>query len=155
MAEVKVGDQVWYVAHVCHALDFDRNGARVFHFVHAKDSVDKSRKAGDHAEVDNAGVLGKFGQRDADGHIQAGDSHFIKPHRPRAYWPATVRAVNADGTCDLDVQHPNSFQIMHYPDRDPHPRPDQLPANYVPPEERPGVPHDPAKGLHSFHLEGE
>ena len=87
-------------------------------------------------------------------HVTSNRSVIVGP--PRACWPATVVAVNPDGTVDLDISHPFGHTI-HTPSRDPWPGPSgSEPANYVPPGKRAGVPHDAgAKKARTYHFEGE
>lgn len=139
MPEIKVGDKVWYVPCVqTHWLDRDARGDPVFHFVHAGDGppvvrFQKRAAEGDpvprghfavcHPESEHAAKadqlpLGRVERRDADGTLHTSKGHKLKPSRHVRAWEATVVRVNADGSCDLDIQHPNGYETHHKPDRE-------------------------------------
>lgn len=165
---VQVGDKVLYSPDHCHAFDrpkadskYDVHGGLAFTFVHAEDTRGNAasgthpgypaRKKGEPVDMlascsthDASGALTlQLPVKDKSGKLVTAQGHAIAPGRPVEYWPATVIAVNADGSADLEVEHPNGYVTLHYPGRAAHP-------------DAPGIKYDPVnKGPHTFHLPGD
>lgn len=139
MAEIKVGDRVWYVAHAGHWNDSAGKEA-VFEFVHHKDGPPLPRGQ-QHLQV-KAGEALPAGERawgtGTDAHdklplgrveeveqrpsgmpvLHLSKGHTIRATRPLRPWEAKVIRVNADGTVDLDVLHPCGHEVHRKPDRE-------------------------------------
>jgi hypothetical protein len=135
------GDKVLYVPCVeTHWHDRDHRGDLVFEFVHHEDGppahatrAHQRSKKGEairagafaiihpdspHAELAHGLPLGRIETRDKDGVLTTSKGHKIRPHRHTKAWDAVVVRVNADGTVDLDIIHPNGYEIHHKPDRE-------------------------------------
>jgi hypothetical protein len=142
-SDLKPGDRVLYVPHLDYHLDMvatPQGLGLAFHHHYADSHPNPAQpQKGDVVDVSRVGAL-----RKVDGKLttQSGQGRVIVPGRPVKYWNATVVRVNADGSADLEIRHPIGCVTLIVPDRGNHP-------------EAPGVPHDPAKGLHTFHIEGE
>jgi hypothetical protein len=140
MADVKPGDRVLYVPDLCHWHNTDRHGELVFQFCHEKGS--RGGKPGQPIAPQDVKKLGRVESRNEAGHLVTSAGHVVRPDKPLFYWEARVERVHADGSADLTVFHPNGAVTYAYPDRQAHPQ-------------APGVRRDPAKALHTFHVEGE
>jgi hypothetical protein len=154
MSELKVGDNVLYSP--CQATywhDTDAAGDHVFEFVHAS-----GPKEGQPAAKFGIGPgaadmpMGAAEMVDHLGVIHTSKGHRLKLSRPRRFWAAevvedvTLTAVDhPEGILHkrvtrlaLQVCHPNGF------------------LTYTLPLDGAGaVRHDPAKGSHTWHREGE
>jgi hypothetical protein len=153
MADVKVGDRVWFVPGMEHAFTRDAAGKHQFAFRHAEDAPARlgyhGHRKGDLVNLDTAGKLQSVGKA-----LRTGQGHTIEPHAPICFWPAWVVEVLPDGSVCLDVIHPHGYKDVadvtvrekkyyrtdHIPDRSIHPN-------------AAGVPYDARKQKpHSFHL---
>jgi hypothetical protein len=163
--ELKVGDQVLYVASADHWHELDRSGGDlVFSFVYAKDGPfappgATQIRAGDPALGMHRLMSGCKVQ--PDGTIKLQNDLVVRPVAPKRPWPAVVseevirtpRRVPAlvggeelvvtihdeERRLVLDVKHPDGVVTMHLPLWGPY-----------------AVPHDPAgQLLHSWHRNGE
>ena len=151
MSDLKAGDRVLYSPDLCHATSCrvlpGGSAETLFHFRHKKAGArggpngPTHHRKGDRASL-HPNAKGVVLLRNDAGVLETHDGHEIEPDVPRSYWPAVVARVNADGTADLDIEHPQGGITLHCPDRDHHPG-------------APGVPHDPKKAPHTFHLAGE
>lgn len=91
---VSIGDKVWYVPDVAHALDVLADGTRAWDF-----ESTNGRDAGRALADDLVANLLQRGQR------QAGRAAQLRPLAPRCVWPARVLAVAEGGTAaDLEVE---------------------------------------------------
>jgi len=164
MAELKVGDKVLYSPDLIHAAGSfrayyaDGEHKHLFHYVHVAepDGAPGAPKSAQVGRPANLGEVGQFKSFDAKtGILRTHGGHVIKVAGPVMHWPAEVVRVNADGTCDLEIKHPNGFAVFRCPDRTPYQGPLPPPANHLLPEDRPGVRYDKKKAPHTFHLEGD
>ena len=64
------------------------------------------------------------------GVLKTGGGHPIRVGRHRTPWPATVTAINPDGTIALHLDHPCGWRDLTYP----------------------AIPYSAAHALHSWHL---
>lgn len=136
--EVKVGDTVQYVAHVCHAMDKGIDNQHVFHWRHVKNGPSRngefSAVAGEIVNMQRIGSTDHSdgGKRDLEtGHVSTAGGFTIAPVAPRKRWLATVLNVAPDGKLDLDIQHPHGHRLLY-----------------------PAVPFSATGNLHSWSLEG-
>lgn len=169
MSEIKVGDEVLYSPDHCHATlklsqvqhrfgkgtdDDPFDHGYLFHYRHLEHGA---RNLGDgkpvhHKKGDPVQLHAQEGLRleKVNGVLHTHDGHPVTPSHPKQYWAAKVLRVNDDGTCDLEIRQPGAsvvgdmvVTVMHQcPDRENHP-------------DAPGIPHDPKKAPHTFHLPGE
>lgn len=137
MPEIEVGAAVLYIPSLIHQLDMDCKGDLLFEFHHT--NAVGGVRAGDVADPKQCG---KIQAKNKDGHYEMTSGHVLKAGKAKRPWPARVVRVNADGTCDLDIDHPFGGFTLHYPDRDAHP-------------DAAGIRHDPKKSPHTFHCDGE
>ena len=169
--QIQPGDRVWYVPHLDHWSDGD-----AFSFVHAdlapplplarQQAGERRAQAGDPYEGSfkkrstRADPPGDVEKVDADGVIHLASGVRLRPHRPRAFWPAVVReevtrtpreavavvegkeqtvhVFDETRRLVLDVRHSDGHTTLHLPLEGPA-----------------AVPHDSAKRLHTWHREGE
>ena len=137
MPTVSVGDRVLYVPHEVHHLDFASTGA-LFHYRYT-DGAMKHQRGLRAVETD----IFPGATRSATGLLFGANQQPIAVDGPKLFWPAVVIAVNADGTPDLQIAHPDGTRYLTYPDREGHP-------------DAPGIRYDATKKTpHSFHLPGD
>lgn len=104
---IKVGDKVRYVPHICHAHNCDANGNYPWVFgwqEHPKKEIEELKGA----RVRQ--VMGMI-RRMANPSVGRRKLTLI---RPAQTWNAVVRAVNEDGTVNLDIQSNQGGVILHY-----------------------------------------
>ena len=53
--------------------------------------------------------------RDEGGRIHDYRGRTLKPGKSLRFWKAIVKAVHADGSADLEIQHPRSYRTLFYP----------------------------------------
>ncbi len=117
-SEVQVGDKVLYVPHVCHALNqnpLTKDYPWVFGDRAGRPRLPAYKRQDDGSDPDKPYELeGKELQRfltEVKGSDRRDRIVFI---RPKELWPATVRAVNPDGTVNLDVTSNVGGFTLHY-----------------------------------------
>ncbi len=88
-----VGDRVWYVPDVAHALDVLADGTRAWDF-ESTNERDAGRPLLD-------SIVANLLQRGARPQNKAAR---LRPLAPRCVWPATILAVAEDGTASLAVE---------------------------------------------------
>lgn len=111
---VEAGQYVYYVPHLCYALDCDNKNELLFVFAFERSYKGKhaSYQAGEAAT--NLGQLGKGRWRRTDnGGYVTGGGHRLKLVGPGQPWPAVVRAVFANATVALDIAHPDTGALQH------------------------------------------
>lgn len=155
----KPGDAVVYVPDHCHHLDRDHHGHHLWHFEHTLDTparqvkqpgaepqVIPAVKKGDLADMSQPQVVTR---KTAEGHYETEHGHVLKPARPVRFWAAVVAShtptgeaipldaagcviPDAEGRILIDIPHPCGWRTQHY-----------------------AVKYDAAKGLHTFHRQGD
>ena len=128
MPEFAEGQVVLYHPHLDHALDDGADRKPVFHWVHAKDAPRYGVKAGESVDWNHVGEIDKRdatirepqgkGWHDGASLKPGGPEGFtLRPGKPKHLWLAVVKKVNADGTCDLEIEHANGCSHHLVPDR--------------------------------------
>src|SRR5437016_5329503 len=102
-----IGDSVQYVPAEDHALDRDSNGNYPW-VLGWKDLRGNTEELTDSKRIDE--VIAHI-RRHNDAEAERKKLIFIRPART---WPAVVRAVNDNGTVDLDIQGNTSGVTLHY-----------------------------------------
>lgn len=102
---VTVGSKVLYVPEAEFALDRDRDGRTCWLFAYEE---------GDRRPFPDKDVGTLTRQQ---GRLISQQGKGVAPSGPRYFWPGVVAAANEDGTCELDVRHPNGCATLHLPGR--------------------------------------
>lgn len=117
-ASPRVGDCVAYVPNICHYLDRDLSGNRVFDFEHVTNGPMRNGaplyRQGDRVNLSQVGSLesSSGAHRDAKtGHLVTTGGHMIRPVAPRQTWKAVVLEVKEGGKLDLCIQHPHGHTL--------------------------------------------
>jgi len=103
----RVGDEVWYLPHMCHAFNCNQNNEYPW-VIGMKQNLrlETNEETGERVTVEDLVELdeGRFHRQVLPG-IVGFPEHRDKvvPLRPRKPWRAVVRRVREDGTLDLDI----------------------------------------------------
>ena len=119
--EIQVGDVIRYVPHECHATKKDAEGDYPWIIGRlGRDGKTIEELEGQELDLFLAGIRRRGAAISKHSHLMGSDTpaarqlaQQVKLVRPRKTWPATVTAVNGDGTVDLDIRGANSAVTLH------------------------------------------